>query len=314
MFVIGAAVAAALTHALIAVTVTAAIDPLYAGRMYDVRKWPGPQADGFKLAGTYLRERFERSSPPVTLFAGSSVTHGYPWTQRQTFASLYSRARGRSAVNAGILGLDVSGVNDWIICAAVANALHAATLVVEVPVVNTVSQLASYHRAGRPVPPMSDCAGTEQSQRYDTWAWSRPLGIGWLVFLWEEDAYPKPDITMTVEPVPPGYFTPTREFTAVSGQYQAQIALLLKNAGTIADRVYAFPSPLYAGGLEHIGQDAGAVRAQVAAVLSACRRVEGVGCLDTSFLNERRDYFMNFTHLNQAGHRVMAEWLTSQVY
>jgi hypothetical protein len=217
-------------------------------------------------------------------------------------------------VNAGILGLDVSGVNDWIICAARANAIHVATLVVEVPVVNTVSQLANYQRAGRPVPPLSDCAETRLSRPYDSWAWSQPLGIGWLVFLWENDAYPKPDIVIRIEPVPAGYFTRRPEFDAAIAEYDAQIATLLSNAGTIADRVYAFPSPVFAAGLDQIGEDAAAVRAQAAATLSACRRVAGVRCLDTSFLGERQDYFMNFTHLNQAGHRLMAEWLTAQIH
>jgi hypothetical protein len=314
MFVFAAAGAATLAHALIAVSVTAAIDPLYADRMYDVRKWPGPATDGFKLAGTYLRERIDRSSPPITLFAGSSVTHGYPWTQRQTFASLYSRARGTVTVNAGILGLDVSGVNDWIICAARANAIHVATLIIELPVVNTISQLVNYDVAGTPVPPMSDCADTDPPREYAVWAWSRPLGIGWLVFLWDEHAYPKPDIVIRIEPVPAGYFTRTPAFNAVAGVYERQIATLLTHASTIADRVYAFPSPVFAAGLEEIGEDAGAMRAQVAATVSACGRIEGVHCLDTSFLGERRDYFMNFTHLNQAGHRKMAEWLASQVH
>ena len=314
LVVSSAAAAAALAHALIALGVTAAIDPLYADRMYDVRKWPGPATDGFKLAGTYLRERIDRSSPPITLFAGSSVTHGYPWTQHQTFASLYRRTRGTVTVNAGILGLDVSGVNDWVVCTARANAIHVATLVIELPVVNTIAQLVNYHAAGRPLPPMSDCEGAATSPGYGRWAWSRPLGIGWLVFLWEEDAYPKPDIVIRIEPVPAGYFTPTGDFNAVRGAYERQIVTLLTHAGLIADRVYAFASPVFAAGLDQIGEDAHAVRAQAAATLAACRRVEGVRCLDSAFLSERRDYFMNFTHLNQAGHRVMAEWLASQVH
>lgn len=312
-FLLGAAAAAVLTHCLIAVAVTAAIDPLYAHRMYDVRKWPGPAADGLRLAGTYLRERVARMSPRLTLFAGSSVTHGYPWTQRQTFAHLYGRARAIGTVNAGILGLDVSGVNDWVICAAKGNRVRVSTLIIEMPVVNSVSQLATYRRVGSTVPPLSDCADAAVSPPYSAWALSRPLGIGWLVFLWQEDAYPKPDIVITVEPVPAGYFTPTLEFRAIADRYEEQIRSLLVNASTIADRVYAFPSPVYVGGLDQIGEDAASVREQVARALAACRNTGHARCLDSSFLGERQDYFMNFTHLNQAGHRAMAAWLGAQV-
>src|SRR5688572_16024680 len=156
-FVVGTLAAAALTHGAFAITVAAAADRLYAGRMFDVRRWPGTSAEGFRLAGTYLRERFERTPPPVTLFAGSSVTHGYPWTHSQTFAQRYAEMRGTPVINAGILALDASGINDWIICGAMRNGIRPRTLIIEVPVVNTVSQLVNYRRAGTPVPALSNC-------------------------------------------------------------------------------------------------------------------------------------------------------------
>lgn len=311
---LAAAVAAALTHSVFAISVTLAIDRLYEHRMFDVRKWPGPQSEGFLLAGTYLRERIARTWPPLTLFVGSSVTHGYPWAQRQTFSHLYGQLRATATVNAGILGLDVSGVNDWIICAAKGNGIRVSRLIVEIPVVNSVSQLASYHRAGTPVAPLRDCGDAVPAPGYDVWAWSRPLGVGWLTFLWEEDAYPRPDSVIRIEPVPAGYFTHSRDFHAVADSYERQIRSLLANASTIADRVYAFPSPVFTAGLGQIGEDAASVRAQLARAVSTCRKAGRIRCLDTSFLGERHDYFVNFTHLNQAGHRAMAEWLITQVH
>lgn len=313
-FLAGVVGMAALTHAVIAIAAASAVDRLYRHRMYDVRKWPGPPVEDLRLAGTYLRERLVRSQPPITLFAGSSVTHGYPWTQSQTFARRYGDARGESVINAGILGLDISGVNDWILCAAKGNGIHVATLIVELPVVNSVSQLANYHRAGRAAPPLSDCADAAASPGYSAWAWSRPLGIGWLAFLWEEDAYLKRDTVIRIEPVPAGYFTPSRDFHDVAAVYEGQIGSLLANAVTVADRVYAFPSPVFTAGLEQIGEDAVSVRAQGARAVSACRKLSQVRCLDPAFLGERQDYFFNFTHLNQAGHRALAEWLAAQVH
>lgn len=313
-FVLAAAAVAATTHAVMAMSVTTTIDRLYEHRMFDVRRWPGSQEEGLRLAGTYMRERVSRETGPIALFAGSSVTHGYPWTQTQTFTHAYSRARGVAAINAGILGLDVSGVNDWIICAAKGNAVRPDTLVIEIPVVNTVAHLVNYRRAGLAVPPMNDCAAAARSPSYARWAWSKPLGIGWLMFLWEADAYPKDDVVIRVEPVPAGYFTRRSEFEAVAGEFEARVVRLLTNARTVAGRVYAFPSPVYTAGLAEIGEDTAAVQAQLARTVSACEQVDGVRCLDTAFLGERQQYFMNFTHLSQAGHRVMADWLAAHVH
>lgn len=303
---------AALTHAVSAIAVTWAIDRVYTDRMFDVRQWPGPPSEGFRLAGSYLRERLARSRPPVTLFAGSSVTHGYPWSQSQTFAHLYSAAAGTTTINASILALDVSGVNDWILCAARRNGLRVAVLIVEVPVVNTVSQLASYHRASSPAPPLSDCRNQRADPGYARLAWSHPLGVGWFVFLWEREAFVKPDTVMTPAPVPAGYFTSAADFAAVAGDYDAQIVAMVANARTVADRVFVFASPVFTGGLASIGEDDEAVAGQLTRTVDACRRAGGAVCLDASFLGARQDYFMNFTHLNQAGHRVMAEWLAGQ--
>ena len=114
---------------------------------------------GREVAGGNLLRRAADRGQPITLFAGSSVTHGYPWSQSQTFSRRYSEARGVDAVNASILALDVSGINDWIICAASRNQVRVATLVIEVPVVNTLSQLAAHHRASTAAPPLDSCAG-----------------------------------------------------------------------------------------------------------------------------------------------------------
>jgi len=312
-FVIGVLVAGGLTHAVTAMSVTAAIEWRYADRIFDIRNWPGSPTDGFRLIGTYLRERLSKLDPPVTMFAGSSVTYGYPWSRSQIFSRRYSEARQTPVVNASVLALDVSGINDWIVCAAVRNKLRVATLIIEVPVINTVAQLAAHHRSSTPAPPMSDCVGIPDPG-YAWLAWSRPLGLGWFVFLWDRDATEKPDAVMNLAAVPVGYFTGAADFDAVAPLFDTQIATLIANARTVADRVYLFPSPVFIGGLEQIGEDAASVRAQIARAMTACVQAGGVRCLDASFLGERQDHFTNFTHLNQAGHRALAEWLATQVH
>jgi len=312
-FILGVLVVAATTHAVIAVSVANAIDPLYSHRIFDVHKWPGDSGQRLRLSGTYLRERISRLTPPVTVFAGSSVTHGYPWTQRQTFAYQFGALRGAPTVNAGILALDWSGVNDWIVCSAIRNAIHVETLVLEVPVVNTVSHLVSLDRAGHPMPTLSDCGDSAPDPSYAALAASRPLGLGWAVFLWEEEAYSKVDSVMRIAPVPAGYFTSERDFAPVAKTFETQITEVVRRAAGVATRVYVFPSPVFAAGLAQIGEDANAVRQQMRSVVTACRGVAAAGCVDTSALGERQDYFINFTHLNQAGHRALAAMLHEHI-
>ncbi len=85
------------------------------------------------------------------------------------------------------------------------------------------------------------------------------------------------------------------------------------NAQQVANVVYAFPSPIYLGGLAEIGEDTRAIALQLDSTVKACASVPGVRCLDTAALWMNRSSFYNLTHLSQAGHRALSELLAAAV-
>jgi hypothetical protein len=113
--------------------------------------------------------------------------------------------------------------------------------------------------------------------------------------------------------VPEGYFTTADDFAAVKGVFASQVRETLSKARTVANTVYAFPSPVYVAGLREIGEDAAAVDDQIRAALTACASVSGVHCVDPATVLTTPAYYYNFTHLNVAGHRAMADLLDARI-
>jgi hypothetical protein len=242
------------------------------------------------------------------------VTYGYPWAEPFVFSRIYTNERPDAAViNASILAADISGINDWIVCAARRNKIRFDALVIEIPVVNTTSHLVKSLTASRRPAIVQACAEGPPDPGYFTLAATRPRGIGWFSFLWNTEALETIESTVRLSPVPKDYFASARDFDEILANYAGRITTTLINAQQVADVVYAFPSPIYVGGLEEIGEDAPAIRHQLQSTVDACRAVPGARCLDTAAMWMKRSHYFNLTHLNQAGHRAMADLLVAAI-
>lgn len=142
---------------------------------------------------------------------------------------------------------------------------------------------------------------------------SHAQGLGWVPFLWDNEAYPKEDETVKINAVPAGYFVGKAEFEAVQVEFESQIAELLRNAKSVAPVVIAYPSPVFVAGLKEVGADYQALEYQLNFAHAACVKVGGVHCLDPAQRFATRDMYYNLTHFNQRGHRAMGEWLAREV-
>jgi len=279
------ALVAALAHAVFSACVAAAMYWGYPHRIYDVRRWHDVR-DYRELISAFLAQR--RSD---LVFAGSSVTFGYPWQE----SVIFSRVVGRGT-NVSVIGLSLAGIHNLILCNLEDE--HPRHLVIEIPVIASVR-----YRDNR-----FDCQRGE-SRSYYGFALSHPAGTGWFPFLWDNEAYPKPDEPIKVFPVPDDYFVSKFD----RDNFAEQIRRTLDKAKTVAGTVYAFPSPVYVPGVAQVGRDARAMRDQLEFAVAACRKVSGVVCLDPSRFYDAPEYFLNMTHLNQKGHRAMGEWLDAAV-
>jgi len=313
-FTAGVVVAAVLSHLLASAAVAGSLYALHSHRIFDVRRFSDDAVANFNLVGTFLIARATANKSPLVVFAGSSVTFGHLWHEKVTFAGLHgNRHPEKTVLNASIIAGDVSAMNDWLVCAARRNQLAIDTLVVELPVVNSLSYLVNLHHAGVKPAALSLCQDAVPDRGYFGMAATTVRGTGWVRFLWNRSHSSTTERTISVGPVPKGYFASSADFEAVKASFSQQIATTLTNARSVAAVVYAFPSPVFVAGLRDIGEDADAVQAQLRYALEACQAVPGVHCVDPTALYSERGYYDNFTHLNAGGHRAMADLLDTRM-
>jgi hypothetical protein len=279
------ALAAVLAHLAFAGGIAAALYWGYPHRIYDVRNWPNDKEIG-ALVTAFLHTR-----PSDVVFVGSSFTFGYPWQEPVIFSRLVGRG-----TNVSVVGTDLNEVHNIILCNFGEHRPRA--IVLEIPVINAIATPRSF----------LGCR-VEKPATYFEFAVRRPLGVGWLPFVWDKEAYPKPDDDIKISAVSDDYFRTTYD----REKFAKEIVTVLQKAKGLAPQVYAFPSPVYLPGVTQVGRDAAAVREQLDFSLATCRTVPGVVCLDTAGFYDKRDYYYNMTHLNQRGHRAMADFLAPQL-
>jgi hypothetical protein len=311
-FLGGVVAAAAAVHVLFAALLVFGIQATYRHRVFDVTRLPIDPIQRYELIGTFLREHASDPRPSV-LFAGSSFTYGFPWRETAIFSRAFADAhRDRHVMNASLLSADVSSINDWILCAAARDSLRFDTVVVEIPVVNTLQQMVANRDRHHVTPPISNCGGGEASHSLFDVLLRQPPTLGFLVGMWPAGSTPS-EAEMVVAPVPDGYFVPAAAFASVREGYERQIAAVLRTARRVARTVYAYPSPVFVAGLSEIGRDEAALQFELARTVAACATVPEVHCIEASDLYGQQSSFYNFTHLNPRGHQAMAAWLSTVI-
>ena len=297
-------------HLLWSWAMTALLATAYDHRIFDVRRWPAdlPRPAVAELVAAFVRDR-AAADEPITMFVGSSFTFGYPWSESVVMSKRYANEHPDTRVlNVSVLGAGLEVLNRSILCGLRAAGRRIDVAVLEIPVVNAVSRL----RDGEPTDWQGSCRVEEISPRYLPFALKRPIGIGWLTFIWDPYATAKPDEPIQLAAAP-GYFVPAETFGAMRAQFRDLVAHTIAAARPLVDRLIVLPTPVYLPGVTEVGEDAANVRQQLDETLAACQTVASVTCLDPEPFYRRRDAYYNMTHLNQHGHRLMAAWLSSKL-
>lgn len=300
-------------HLAVAFAAVSVLRTLYPHRIFNVRAWPTP-TETFQLAGTFLKESGGADSRPTVVIGGSSVSYGYPWAEQFVFSKLLADRRpDLKVINASIVAADISGVNQWIVCAALRAGVRFDAIVIEIPVVNTTAHLALWRANGRVIDTGEPCTPGPAEPGYLRLALTRPRGVAWVPFLLNRESHEVVDSGFRLARVPKGYFTSAQDFAAIREGYERRIADALRNAQRIADVVYGLPSPVLLSVLPEIDEDREAVRSQIESALGACQSVDGVRCIDPQAFYGDPSLYHNLTHLGHAGHRAMAELLSAQL-
>jgi hypothetical protein len=314
--VLGLLMAVAVTHVAWSAAMALLLSSRYSHRIVDIRRWPEEVEvrRSVEMVSMYLTNTVVPSPAPTTVFFGSSVAFGYPWQEDAGFSARYAALRPAEHVfNASVIGADLGFIDNAILCGATNAGLHVDTAIVELQVVLSVNSVArnAFWRF-KPPPPCDESIGQVGHLPFVI---RHPLGAGWLPFIWDDKASPKPDRGLEVAQVYAGYFVSREDMKNldVEPKFRAQVVAVLNHAKKIGRRVIAFPSPVYLPGVTAARYEADTVHSQQAAALAACRSVPEVVCLDPEEFYTRKELYWNLTHFNQRGHGVFAEWLHTRI-
>lgn len=280
--IVGTVLSALVAHTLWSWAIAMAYRQADGNRMADITKWNKP------LEWNALVTAFYRDTGPDVVFVGSSFTYGYPLAEHVAFTRL------PNAVNISMIGADLSGVHDFLLCSLE----RVEMLVLEIPIVNTTA-----HK----VLPISPCRPISKKSTFRIF-FESPHGIGLLHYLYNSH-HMDGNAVVTPSKVPDGYFVSDYP----KDKYRQQIIEVLERAKHVASNVYVFPSPVFLPGVAEGGQDAAAVKEMIDIAYETCNSVKGVVCLNINpFLYERSNYW-NLAHFNAAGHAKLRDWLRKDI-
>ncbi|HBA1636666.1 TPA: hypothetical protein J8X10_003138, partial [Legionella pneumophila] len=84
------------------------------------------------------------------------------------------------------------------------------------------------------------------------------------------------------------------------------------SASSVADHVYFFVSPIYKNGIKQTQFKVSDIQNELDDIFQICKKFPKIHCLTPSF-NYSKNNFMNLSHFNEQGHRVLAKWLSNQI-
>lgn len=284
----------------------------YPHRIFDVRRWPVELSRPAvaQLVAAFVDGRLARASGPTTVFVGSSFTFGYPWQESAIMSKRYAETHsGETVINVSVIGAGFEVLNRGILCGIAAAAPRIDLAIVEIPVVNAVSRIAE----GEGSDWIDSCPPLQRRANYLKFALARPVGIGWVPFIWDTYAYDKTDESVALAPVRKGYFADSARYSAIRDRYRDAVSATVLRARSLAANVAIVPSPVFLTGAAELHEDVAAIRAQLDDTIAVCRSFRDVTCVDVSQFYDRREVYYNMTHLNQRGHQVMAEWLNASI-
>jgi hypothetical protein len=311
-YVLAVILAVALAHLSWSAGIVSLLHHFYGHRVANVVKTRDLGSEREDLASSFVAEsraRARRSGRPLLMFLGSSVTYGYPWQEAVIFSTRVAQILpDRTVANLSVIGEGTRWLS-YIAHCTIDSTRRPDVLVVEVPLVNSIGNLRIQPRfAPRP------CAGAGPAAiGYWRLALARPFGVGWLALLWDEESYDKPDQDLQVTRVPPSYFADRQAFATLEPQFEDELRQYLRQMSTMGEKVYVYVSPIYTPAIAEAGGDRLAVQHQIDLANRVCQEVKGVICLDTRPFGTQKDLFYNLTHLNQRGHRALADWFVRQI-
>lgn len=261
-----------------------------AERMPNVRNFR--TRDWMWIASAY----FDANAGAGVVAVGSSFTYGFRLSSGNAFPAVLSDLLGEPVLNASAIGASMLGER-FILCG---ERRHRRAIILEVPLVNETANLRGQKLTG-----LMDCPDWHTGSFF-SFALARVRGLWWMSALGDADARPD-EGTIVIGKVPDDYFVNAAEFDRIEPALMQRMRELYEAALPLADEVYLLVTPVYLAGVTDAGQSAEAVRVQVERAYRDCAAIAQSRCISTASLLDRRELYLNLTHLNGAGHAALAE-------
>lgn len=293
-------------HLVWSVVVVSIIHQYYSHRFPNFGRLPTEKQSWVEFSNAFFHDFVDSvsSSGKSVMFMGSSFTYGYPWQQSVIFSQLIADELKEYRVgNLSVTAAGMQGLVNFALCPETASKIPDI-LIAEIPLVNSVLATATWPKPDW----IEKCHPKASTYEYSPMVFSRPWGVGWLRLLWDDEAYAKPEADLLVPQLPKGYFFSSSDFSQIENKYISHLNIYLDYVSKLGRNVYVYVSPIHTPVIDEAGADRASVEHQISLSYEICRQHGKVICLDASSFNTRRELFYNLTHLNQRGHRAMAQW------
>jgi len=307
---------AAVIHVCCSWFMAVVVEQAFPHRMLDTRAVaPDDHSDRMELTAAFF-DAARRDGRPLIGFFGSSFTYGYPFPPSATFTTeTQARFPDRHVINVSMLASGLDGIHFYIELAALQNC-RFETLVLEMPIVNETAYMVSApaHDSRKNYADARASLAAFQGSTHFQWFLRRPGSSRHLANVFDELMLPDKELRLALGQPYDGYFATRDKFEAVRDKYEEKVALTLRAAQKISDRVVAFSTPIYLAGEDRIRYDVESLREQIDATYAACESVGGVVAVrfDERFLQDDT-LFSNLTHLNLHGNREFGAWMAGEL-
>jgi hypothetical protein len=285
---------------------------VYDHRIFDMTKIPNVGREWESFTSSFFSHKMKSAiseNKPSVMFIGSSVTFGYSWQEDVIYTKILSnQLPGWRVSNLSIIGVGMRAITDFATC-AIGPANRPAVLFVEIPLVNSTASISA---DGSHAP--RQCLNYSNGvPGYWTNVLTRPYGSAWIPILWDGHAYKKTEADFKISPLPTDYFLSEEKFSKVENKYLTELRRFLTSVSLMGEKVFVYISPILTSEIKKSGGDRAAVEYQILLTNKVCLEYKNVTCLDVSIFSDRSDLFYNLTHLNQRGHRALAEWFKPHI-
>ncbi|HDV5710154.1 TPA: hypothetical protein RJD49_001854 [Legionella pneumophila] len=267
-------------------------------------------SERYTLINAYLNQKLKSPKKPVILVFGSSFSYGYRLLANETYTHFMAEYfPNHTVLNASQIGSSGEDILTNINYLKAIN-IHLDTLIIEINLFNFTAS-TSIVAADTSPKRWFDYINNSYSQFYLL----HPHGINLLTNLELNRIYgpsKKIENSYSFISLPGSFSEEYSHFKKKLPMYKTFLNSLFSSASSIADHVYFFVSPIYKNGLKQTQFKVSDIQSELDDIYQICRNFTKIHCLAPSF-NYSKNNFMNLSHFNEQGHRVLAKWLSEQI-